>query len=81
MPSVLVAPVNSLLFSDQPDLDALIATVQQHKPQVIIIDSIQNCYTTDSQMIPGSIGQLKESLLSSCVLQKNIPLALSQAVI
>lgn len=49
-----------LLFSDQPDLDALIATVKQHKPHVIIIDSIQNCYTNDSQLIPGSIGQLKE---------------------
>lgn len=51
---------DNLLFSDQPDLDALIATCEKNKPAVVIIDSIQNCYTTQSQMIPGSIGQLKE---------------------
>ncbi len=51
---------NGLLFSDQPDLDALIAACVKNKPDVVIIDSIQNCYTTESQMTPGSIGQLKE---------------------
>lgn len=49
-----------ILFSDQSDLEALIATCQDKKPQVVIIDSIQNCYTTNSTLAPGSTGQLKE---------------------
>ncbi len=49
-----------LLFSDQPNLDALITTCEQHKPAIVILDSIQNCYTQESHMTPGSIGQLKE---------------------
>jgi len=34
---------------------------QEQKPDVLIIDSIQNCYTRQAQTIPGSIGQLRES--------------------
>lgn len=52
---------DSLLFSDQANLDTIIATTQQHKPHIIIVDSIQNCYTSESHSLPGSIGQLKES--------------------
>lgn len=50
-----------LLFSDQARLDEIIATAYEHKPDLIIIDSIQNCYSTDSEVLPGSIGQLKEA--------------------
>ncbi|MBA3954426.1 DNA repair protein RadA [Candidatus Dependentiae bacterium] len=50
-----------LLFADQANLDQIISTAQAHKPHVVIIDSIQNCYTQDAHSIPGSIGQLKES--------------------
>jgi DNA repair protein RadA/Sms len=51
----------NLLFSDQANLDDIVATVQEKKPAIVIIDSIQNCFTSDMQMIPGSIGQLKEA--------------------
>jgi DNA repair protein RadA/Sms len=51
----------ALLFSDQANLDAILATAQDQKPHIVIIDSIQNCYSSDSQVVPGSIGQLKES--------------------
>lgn len=50
-----------LLFSDQANLDELIATTLSYKPHLVIIDSIQNCYSSDTQALPGSIGQLKES--------------------
>jgi len=50
-----------LLFSDHANLDEIIATAQQEKPDLIIVDSIQNCYTSESHMLPGSIGQLKEA--------------------
>jgi len=51
----------NLLFSDQADLQAIIQIAQQKKPDLLIIDSIQNCYTSDSKSIPGSISQLRES--------------------
>lgn len=50
-----------LLFSDQANLEAIIATAQEEKPDVVIIDSIQNCYLSDSQTTPGSVSQLRES--------------------
>lgn len=52
---------NTLLFSDQADLESIIATGIQQKPDILIIDSIQNCYAAESQTIPGSIGQLREA--------------------
>lgn len=51
----------NLLFSDQVDLETIIATVTQQKPDIVIIDSIQNCYNSQTQAIPGSITQLRES--------------------
>lgn len=50
-----------ILFSDQANLDEIIATTLQHKPDLIIVDSIQNCYTSQTHALPGSVGQLKES--------------------
>jgi len=50
-----------LLFSDQANLEEIITTAKHHKPNLIIIDSIQNCYATESNALPGSINQLKES--------------------
>ncbi len=50
-----------MLFSDQANLDDIIVTVHEHKPDLVIIDSLQNCYISDSQITPGSIAQLKES--------------------
>lgn len=51
----------NLLFSDNANLEEIISTAAQQKPDLIIIDSIQNCYLQDAQSTPGSIGQLKES--------------------
>lgn len=51
---------DKLLCSDQANLDTIIATAQQDKPDVLIIDSVQNCYVTNAQTTPGSIGQLRE---------------------
>jgi DNA repair protein RadA/Sms len=51
----------SLLFSDQADLDSVLAITDHHKADMIIIDSIQNCYSPEGKTVPGSIGQLRES--------------------
>lgn len=50
-----------LLFADQANLDEIIVTAQQYKPDLIIIDSIQNCFTPETNTLPGSISQLRES--------------------
>jgi len=52
---------SNLLFSDQADLDAIIEISQNKKPDMLVIDSIQNCYTKQTQTVPGSISQLRES--------------------
>lgn len=49
-----------LLCSDQANLEEIIAIAQHDKPDVLIIDSIQNCYITNSQATAGSISQLRE---------------------
>ena len=50
-----------VLFSDQANLDDVIATTLEHKPNLVMIDSIQNCYSSETQALPGSVGQLKEA--------------------
>jgi DNA repair protein RadA/Sms len=52
---------DQLLFSDQANLDAIITTAREGKPDVLIIDSIQNCYLPGTQSLPGGVGQLRES--------------------
>lgn len=64
-----------ILFSDNAHLDEIIAVSQNQKPDVIIIDSIQNCYTTEQHLMPGSIGQLKESAFKLMRLAKEHTIA------
>ncbi len=59
-----------LLFSDQASLETIIATAQQQKPDVVIIDSIQNCYISESRATPGSIAQLREAAFALMRLAK-----------
>ncbi|MBU1007898.1 DNA repair protein RadA [Candidatus Dependentiae bacterium] len=53
---------HNILFSDQANLEGIVATGKAEKPDLVIIDSIQNCLLSeDSSTIPGTIGQLRES--------------------
>lgn len=61
---------NNLLFSDQAELHNIIQSAQEQKPDIIIIDSIQNCYLSDAQTLPGSIGQLREATFALMRLAK-----------
>ncbi len=61
---------NNLLFSDTAELTGIIATAQEQKPDLIIIDSIQNCYITDAHTLPGSVGQLREAAFQLMRLSK-----------
>lgn len=51
-----------LLFSDQANLETIIAATLKHKPDLLILDSIQNCYLSEtSEAIPGTVAQLREA--------------------
>ncbi|PWU22433.1 DNA repair protein RadA [Candidatus Cerribacteria bacterium 'Amazon FNV 2010 28 9'] len=49
-----------IVFCTSTDVDEVIATAQQEKPTLLIIDSIQTMTTGDLTGTAGSIGQLKE---------------------
>ncbi len=51
----------NLLCSDNANLDEIIASAITHKPDVLIIDSIQNCFLPDTTTTHGSIYQLREA--------------------
>ena len=51
----------NLLFSDQSELETIVATSKKDSPDIVIIDSIQNCYIPNASSLPGSTGQLRES--------------------
>ena len=52
---------SNLLFSDRANIESIILTAQEKKPDIIIIDSIQNCFFSETQSFPGTIGQLRET--------------------
>jgi len=60
-----------LLFSDQAHLDDIVSTCEEYKPSVVIIDSLQNCFMSQTQLLPGSIGQLKEAAFKLMRLAKD----------
>jgi DNA repair protein RadA/Sms len=67
---------SSLLFSDQANLETVITTAQTAKPALMVVDSIQNCYTAGAQTLPGTIGQLREAAFQLMRLAKDHNIAL-----
>lgn len=57
----LTCTADNLFFSDQASLENILITAQEEKPQVVIIDSVQNCYLGNTKTTPGSIAQLREA--------------------
>ncbi|MFA6066805.1 MAG: DNA repair protein RadA [Candidatus Babeliaceae bacterium] len=64
-----------LLFADQANLDEIILTSQEHKPAMVVIDSLQNCFISNTHLLPGSIGQLKEAAFKLMRLAKDNTIA------
>lgn len=50
-----------LLFSTQATLEIIVETCKQEKPDIVIIDSIQNIYSSENFSLPGTITQLRET--------------------
>jgi len=50
-----------LFLVSSTDVDQITALVQQNKPTILVVDSIQTTYTGDLTGIAGSVGQIRES--------------------
>jgi Predicted ATP-dependent serine protease len=70
---------DNLLFSDKADLESIIEISKNQKPDLLIIDSIQNCYSSETDTSPGSISQLRETafLLMRLAKENNIAIIIS----
>ena len=51
------------LFSET-NLDDIVAAVENQKPDILIVDSIQTIYNGDSNSSPGSVAQIKECTMT-----------------
>ncbi len=59
------------LFSET-NLDDIVAAVQEGKPDILIVDSIQTIYNGDSSSSPGSVAQVKECTMALMHLAKGM---------
>ncbi|MBD5099418.1 MAG: DNA repair protein RadA [Clostridiales bacterium] len=59
------------LFSET-NLDDIVTAVQEKKPDILIVDSIQTIYNGDSNSSPGSVAQVKECTMALMHLAKGM---------
>jgi DNA repair protein RadA/Sms len=52
---------DTLFISDEAQFNTIVATINEHKPELVIIDSIQNCFFDTSTTSTASLSALKES--------------------
>lgn len=53
---------DQVLFSDQSCLEEMLLAARTHRPDLLILDSIQNCsLASESAAIPGTVAQLREA--------------------
>jgi DNA repair protein RadA/Sms len=52
-----------LLVVSEIDLDAILQMVEEHRPDVLVIDSIQTMYNGDLTSAPGSVSQVRDSAM------------------
>ncbi len=62
---------NLWLFSET-NLDDIVAAVEEQKPDILIVDSIQTIYNGDSSSSPGSVAQVKECTMTLMHLAKGM---------
>lgn len=59
------------LFSET-NLDDIVSAVEDQKPDILIVDSIQTIYNGDSSSSPGSVAQVKECTMALMHLAKGM---------
>ncbi len=53
----------NLLVVSEIDLDSILQMVEEHRPGVLVIDSIQTMYSSDLTSAPGSVSQVRDSAM------------------
>ncbi|MDQ5950977.1 MAG: hypothetical protein QG639_254 [Patescibacteria group bacterium] len=53
--------LQKLSFTTSTDTDRVVEAIREHKPNLVIVDSIQTMTTTDLSGTAGSVGQIRES--------------------
>jgi DNA repair protein RadA/Sms len=59
----LAANAPHLFVVSEIDLDAILRMVEEHRPDVLVIDSIQTMYSSDLTSAPGSVSQVRDSAM------------------
>lgn len=54
-------PQDKLQLLAETQVERIIAACENHKPQVVVVDSIQTIFTELLQSAPGGVGQVRES--------------------
>ena len=60
----------NLYLISETDLETILDTVQELKPDVVIADSIQTIYSSDNTSSPGSVSQVKDCTMAMMQLAK-----------
>ena len=61
-----------LYLYSETNLDDVVAAVEEQKPDILIVDSIQTVYHGDSNASPGSVAQVKECTMTLMHLAKGL---------
>lgn len=56
-----IKPNAELLVLNETDVDVITSVIEQQKPSLVIVDSIQTLETSDLSSAPGAVGQVRES--------------------
>lgn len=54
-------PMDKLNMLSETNVERLLQTLQQHKPKIIVVDSIQVMHVDGIESAPGSVSQVRES--------------------
>lgn len=74
----LELPQDKLQVLAETQVEKILATTMQHKPEILVIDSIQTMFTELLPSAPGGVGQVRESAaqLTAFAKQNNIAIFL-----
>ena len=65
-----VAPENLYILAENR-LSDILASVEEEKPDVLIVDSIQTMYSDENESSPGSVSQVKDCTMSLMQISKS----------
>lgn len=72
----IIGKNSKLFFLAENNLDLIIATIKKEKPDLVIIDSIQNCFLENITSATGSINQLRDCGFALMQLAKSANIAI-----